>query len=61
MKKHLTIDQAIQSVIFMTRADAKHILQKHFPRDVITIDVDYPKGVTEIHIGNQTRYITHLK
>jgi len=56
MKKHLTIDEAIKSIRFEKIDDAKHILQKHFPRDTIRCVME-SNGDTTIHIGSQTRTI----
>ena len=53
----ISIDKAIQSILFLTPEDAKHILQSHFPRDEISIKIDL-NGDTTVQIGSQTRLIS---
>ncbi len=56
MKKHLTIDEAVKSILLEKIDDAKYILQKHFPRDTIRVVME-PNGDITINIGSQTRTI----
>ena len=55
-KKPITIDKAIQLILFLTPEDARHLLQSYFPRDYISIEIDL-EGNTIIRIGSQIRRI----
>ena len=50
MKKHLTIIEALKSIIFLTPEEAKNFLQIHFPRDIIKVEIDM-EGNTIVTIG----------